>query len=226
MTAFYAFGQFDPKSPRIEVAGESKISVHPDLGVLILRISSKNLVFNQTITGLNAKTNDVSKQIVKLGFKEDEIKTTDFQIVENKIYRRDEYIDSGYIAYQSLKVEFKNQKETITKILNAFSKSSTDFTLSFDFKLSEELKSKTEQELIRMAISDCRQKATLISTAAGVKLKRIDRINYGTTSGGPIMYENRADFKTMAARSADTVSGFIPNDVLLSDNISIIWEIE
>ncbi len=223
-----SFAQTEPKTSSLQVVGHGKMYVKPDLGVLIIRIHYKHLNFSQSIVGLNEKTKEMSKQIVAMGFKEEDIKTTDFQINENKVYARDRYIDSGYIASQNVQVEFKNQKETITKILSTFAKSKTDFSVNFNFKLSDTLKTKAQDELIVMAIKDAKRKSKLIGTSAEVTLKKIKEINYGTPfSGGVSELRDVRVFKAMATEAPhENISGFTPNDLLLEDSLSIVWEIE
>ena len=185
--------------------------------------------FSQAIVKLNEKTKDISKQIIGLGFSEREIKTKDFEIVVNHIYRREETIDSGYVARQSVNVEFENRKEMITKILNAFSKSQTDFTLTFNFKLSENLRAKVQDELLKLSINDAKAKAKLIAEASGVKIKKISDINYGTEYyAGMREVREYGEYLEMAdAMPADeSIVGFTPNDLLLQDSVLVRWEIE
>ncbi|MCE2732259.1 MAG: SIMPL domain-containing protein [Flammeovirgaceae bacterium] len=222
------FGQGEKEPPTIQIVGTSKVSVKPDIGVLVIQITSLNMNFSQSIIGLNDKTKAISKQIMGLGFKEEEIKTTDFEIEVNRVYRREETIDSGYVARQSVKVEFKNQKETITKILNTFSKSRTDFTLNFDFKLSDDLRTKVQDELLKLAIKDAKDKAKLIAESSGVKIRRIKDINYGLTYyGGMREVQEHGEYLAMASSPADTaLIGFTPNDLLFEDSVLMTWEIE
>ncbi len=220
-----SFGQTEKKTPTIKVLGNSRTMVKPDIGVLIIQVTNKNMNFSETLTGLNAKTKDVTKQILSVGFKENDIKTTDFQIRENRIYRNNSYIDSGYVATQNVKVEFKYSKDNITKILTTFSKSKTDFNLNFDFKLSDDLKAKSQQELIRLAIKDAKTKARTIADAADVKLKRVHEVSYGETFSTRYMAEaSDARFKTMAAN--EPMQSFTPEDISLTDSVMMIWEIE
>ena len=221
-TAFTSFGQTEKHVPSIQIVGQARTSVKPDVGVLIISITNKSLEASQAISGLNDKTKDVSKQLMSIGFKENDIKTTDFQVRENKIYRREEIIDSGYVAMQNVKVEFKGHKENIAKILTAFSKSKTDFTVNFDFKLSDELQEKVKNELIKSAIKDANSKSKVIAESAGVKLLRIRDINYG--GGGIIMNESGARYKLAAA--SDSMEGFTPTDMEFSDTVVITWQLE
>jgi len=221
-----SFAQNNNSSPTLQVIGVSRLSIRPDVGVLVIKITNVNMSFSDAITGLNEKTRDISRQIIALGFKEDEIKTTDFEVDVNSFYRKEESIDSGYIATQAVNVDFKNQSDVIAKILTVFSKSSTDFTLSFKFKLSGPLKQKAQEELLRLAVKDSKDKSKLIAESSGVKLKRIKEIRYGTA-----YYEAMRQVENVyqtAVESAKDVkfSGFTPNDLLFEDGVVVTWEIE
>src|SRR5690348_15295876 len=97
---FTSFAQRDKQIPTLQVIGVSRLSIKPDVGVLIIKIINVDMSFSNAITGLGEKTRDISRQIVGLGFKEDDIKTTDFEVDVNSVYRNEESIDSGYIATQ------------------------------------------------------------------------------------------------------------------------------
>lgn len=224
---FTSFGQTEKTPPSIQVVGVSNKTVKPDNGVLIVEVTHKDMNISGATSGLNNKTKDVVRQITGVGFKEGDIKTTDYQVHVNRIYRRDSYIDSGYVARQNVRVEFKYSKETITKILTQFSKSSTNFEVRFEFKLSDELKKKIQNELITMAVNDAKSKSRTLSESADVKLKRIRDISYGAGYGGGLRESDMMRYKTtMASAQAESIEGFTPNDIELNDSVVITWEIE
>lgn len=227
-STFTLLAQSEKNVPSIQVVGVSRKMVTPDLAILIIEITNKNMNFAQTTVGLNDKTKDVSRQIMSAGFKENDIKTTDYQIRVNRIYRADSWIDSGYVASQSVRVEFKYSKETVSKILTTFSKSKTAFDLRFDFKLSEDLKTKVYDDLIKLAVNDAKAKARVLSESAGVKLKRITDINYGGayTAGFRENNEMMSYKARMTSDQAEPMAGFTPNEVQLTDSVVIKWEIE
>lgn len=228
MMTLTAYGQKNKEVPTIQVVGSSKISIKPDIGILVISIKDHDMNFSEAIVGLNKKTVDVGKQIVAIGFKSDDIKTTDFQVNEHTVYRRGESVDSGYVATQNVKVEFPNDKENITRILNTFSKSQTDFTLNFDFKLSDGLKEKVQEELLQLAIKSSTEKAKLIAESSGVRLGKIREINYGNNYyAGMREVEDRAVYAVASAVAAsEPMIGFTPNDLLFTDNVLVIWEIK
>ncbi|ALI99146.1 SIMPL domain-containing protein [Rufibacter tibetensis] len=227
--SFSAICQIDKRNPTIDVIGSAKITVKPDVGVLIIRLKENNLNFSEAIAGLNKKTKDLTSQIASIGFKEEDIKTTDFKIEEYTVYIKEQNIDSGYVATQSITVDFKNSKETITRILNTFAKSNTDFTLNFNFKLSDELRTKVQDELIKLSVESSKHKANLIASSTGVRLGKIIDIGYGNNYyGGMQELEDKATSAVMAGANAigEAMIGFTPNDLEFIDHVTITWSIK
>ena len=138
--SFISTAQNKAEIKSLEVVGAGEISVSPDIGVLSIGIIKIDSLFSEAISGLNNKSIDISSQLKEIGFSEENIKTKNFNVRRNQVYRNNRHVDSGYIATQQIKLDFQNNKQNITKILNQFSGSSKDVDLSFNFKLSDSLK--------------------------------------------------------------------------------------
>ena len=223
-----SFSQEMKQQPTLQVSGQGRLSVPPDLGVLSIQLKCISLNFNESIVKLNKKSQDISNKIAALGFGKNAIKTTDFQINNYSIYRNNQNIDSGYIATQNVEVEFKNNKESIAKFINAFSKSKTDVGLNFSFKLSDSLKANTQKEIIKLSVSDAKEKAKVLAESAAIKLKRIKDITYGSSYGndGNANPGIRAMSAAPGFNSGEVLVGFSPKDLLFTDSVNITWEIE
>ncbi len=112
--------QNEDKSKTLEVVGFAKVSISPDMGILNINISEIDMHFSQSITRLNNKSEDIANQLKKIGFEQSAIRTENFDVRKNTVYRNNKNIDSGYIATQQIHLEFKNDQKNITKILNQF----------------------------------------------------------------------------------------------------------
>lgn len=223
-----AFAQ-EPSSPTLEVVGSAKVTVTPDIGVLTIGIKHIDLSFSEAIAQLNSKTKDINSQLVKIGFKEKDIKTTNFEVNVNSIWKDRERIDSGYVATQNVKLDFENKGEIIKKILNQFSESQTDFRLSFSFKLSEETKTKVQDKIIELATKDAYKKAEQLAKYSNSKIKSLKRINYGNNyfAGMREVQETEHLYEVVAASAApDDIIGFTPNDIIFRDQVLVTWELE
>ena len=220
-----AYAQENSKPRLIKVTGHSDMSVSPDLGELNLTITQRDMSASQAITKLNSKTKEIFKRLNGLGFKDEDIKTLNFQINENRIYRNGEMKDSGFVAMQTVQVEFENKKERISQILTSFSKTEPDFQFNFNFKLSDAANERVRNELIKKAINNAKDKANLIANTAGVKLAAIHEISYGMSEN--VIFEPRYAMMDAAMnKSGEEIAGFTPQDIKVTDRVIMMWEIE
>lgn len=220
--------QEDNRSKTLEVVGFAKVAITPDTGLLNITIDNLNLDFSKSIKELNGKSQDIIEQLKEIGFKQSSIRTDDFNVRKNRVYRNNKSIDSGYIAKQKIQLEFKNDQKNITKILDQFSKSSTEFNLNFNFKLSDSLKRNVQKRIIKLATKDAFEKAELISSVSNVDLVEINQINYGTNynSGMRLYNRNNELAEVVSAIDNSIIKGFTPKDIVYSDNILLIWNIK
>lgn len=214
------------KAPTVSVKGTSNLKVQPDEGMLNLSATFIGMDVNQAMLGLDKKTKELIKRVVAAGLNEKDIKTINFQLNKHTVYHRDYSKDSGYIAMQSLQVKFNYSKEKVAKIVTTFSESKADYTMHFNFMLSDTLKKHTENKLMKLAVNDARNKAAILSMEAGVKLKSIKHIEYGHVAETPF-YPMAKTRSMMADGAGDAgMQGFTPDDIELTDEVLITWELE
>jgi hypothetical protein len=218
-----AIAQHNTHTSQLEVSGSAQLSMSPDTGILNISLSQLEMKFGEAISGLDKKAKDIKAQIQKMGFSKEDIMTDNFQVRKNTIYRNNRQIDSGYVATQQVHLEFKNTVPNLSKILSQFSESTSEFDLSFSFKLSDALRESVQDQLIQMATEDAFKKAKLISTASGTSLQKVIRIQYGNSFNGGIGVQN----DMMSLQAASKMSeGFTPSDLDFSASILVVWSIE
>ena len=223
------YGQVKEKLT-INVTGVARVTVKPDLGVLNISVSEVKPKMGDAIKGLGDKSNYYNELLKKMGFNEKDLKTTSFTVSKNRIYKDNEYIDSGYVASQNIRLEFLYDQKTLQKIVSEFSKSDKSIDFSFDFELSEQLKQKVQSQIIDYAVKDGNEKANSIAKAAGLKLVRIDDITYGSWGRDSEMelVEKRHTYASVAMSAADESQSFnfTPDDLIFRDSLRIIWIVE
>ncbi len=220
--------QNEDKSKTLEVVGFAKVSITPDVGILNININEIDMHFSQSINRLNTKLQDITNQLKKIGFEQSAIRTENFDVRKNTVYRNNKNIDSGYIATQQIHLEFKNDQNNITKILNQFANSSTEFNLNFNFKLSDSLKENVQKQIIKLATENAFSKAKLISEAAKIDIEKVSKINYGNTyNAGMRIYNNDQGLNEIVLTgSRSKLEGFTPSDLVYTDNILVIWNLK
>ena len=218
----------EKKEAMIDVVGSAKISVRPDVGILNIRLSETKSKMNEAVTALSKKANYYLKVIEDLGFEKEKVKTTNFSISKNRVYVNRQYIDSGHIAAQNIKLEFPYNKKMLAKILDELSESKEQVDFSFSFKLSDKLKKDIQLQVIDKAINDANVKSKRIASAAEVNLVKIKKISYGHSGNvnSPMRYSREASYASDLGNSGGKSYNFTPDDIIISDNIKIIWIVE
>ncbi|MEP0365893.1 MAG: SIMPL domain-containing protein [Cyclobacteriaceae bacterium] len=213
----------------IEVGGSAEMKVAPDQSVLHINISAHKMEFGQAVEALSKKESKILKKIESLGYNSKKVKTQNFSVRENTIWRNGTRYDSGYIASQSMKLEFTNTTQRIAKILNTFSEGKTDAQISFSFKLSDELEDKMTEQLIEMAVKDAKTKAGLLAKYSEVTIKSVAKIIYNTPQGNSAPVYGRMEMAMsdgLMSKSSGSSNGFQADDITLTDQVMIIYEIE
>jgi len=224
------FGQGQqPEKPTLSVTGSARVSVKPDLGILNILVSEVKPKMTDAIKALGEKSNHYNELLKKMGFNEKDIKTTSFAVSKNRVYRDNAYIDSGYVASQTIRLEFIYNQQILQKIVGEFSKSEKPIDFSFDFELSEELKQKVQSQIIEIAVKDANEKAAIMTKASKLKLVSITTISYGTwgRDSGMELIERRQKYASAMASSDEMQSfNFTPDDLIFRDTVTMEWIIE
>ncbi len=225
-----SFGQTQKtEKPKLNVTGSARISVQPDLCILQLAASELRSTMSEAIKALGEKSDDYSDLLKQLGFADKEIKTSNFTVSKNRVYRDNGYIDSGYIAAQNIRLEFNYKQQLLQKIITEFSKQEKSIDFSFDFELSETFKQKVQLEIIETAIKDAREKATVMANASSLKLLNISSISYGSCSAGnnlPLLDRTQKYTVVMAGDNRMPSYNFTPADLVFQDVVTVQWFIK
>ena len=207
----------------LEVKGVGIYKAMPDIGVLTIEATIVNPKFAEAVKGLNSKTEQLIAQLQMIGFKKEEIKTTDFSVSKNMMWENNKNIDKGYIAHQNIAVEFPNTKEKIGAIITSFMNSDNDVRFSFGFILSTEKEKQVNDAVLMLAIGDAQSRAELIASTAKQNLGAIHHISYRTQNAVP-MYRT-AMMKSDMIQNNESL-GFDVKEMTFNDEVTIVWELK
>lgn len=212
----------------MRINGTGQMRVAPDLAVVSMTVKATDKDFNKAVKKLNEKTEQLNKKLLNAGFKKEEIKTSQLNVQENGQWREGTYVDSGYVASQYIELRFKRDQQRMSKLMEAFSQEKgAEALFHFGFTLSDEARQQANEELIRKAIQDARNKATLIAKASGVKLGKIRNIVYGQPDYQPMpMYKTEAMAMSARGASDQAMPDIEVQEIEMQDTITIFWEME
>ncbi len=216
----------------IRVTGKGQIKVKPDMTRITVSLEGTYPDYGETLRRSSEDTERMKDLLAAFGFERSDLKTLNFSVdTEYERYKdRDTYKQRfvGYKFHHMMKVEFLSDNERLGEVLYALANCPVkpEFRLSYTVSDPESAKN----ELLGKAVTDAREKAGVLTRAAGVELKDIQSIDY---SWGEINFEvhpmNRmlmADECMAAPTAVESYEMDIePDDIDVSDTVTVIWEI-
>jgi len=225
LTVFILSATAQQNTRTLEVKGVGTYKAMPDIGVLTVEAIITNKIFGTAVKELNTKTDRLIAQLQTVGFKKEDIKTTDFSVSKNMVWENNTNIDKGYIARQNITVEFQNTKEKIGAIINSFMNSENEVHFAFHFTLSDTKETLVKNELLTLTVNDAQSRAEVIAAASKQKLGKIKHISYGVAQNQIPFQKNNFSVSEMTV-SSQRSPGFDVKEMTFTDEITIVWELD
>ena len=216
----------------IRVTGKGQIKVKPDMTRITITLEGMYPDYAETLRHSSEDTDSLKDILSAFGFERTDLKTLSFNVdTEYESYKDHGAYKQRFVGYRFrhlLKVEFDSDNERLGKILYALGNCELkpEFRISYTVKDPEAAKN----ELLGKAVKDAKEKAAVITAAAGVTLKDIQSIDY---SWGEIEFEvspmNRLMKACAPAPSACEDACYDldiePDDIEVADTVTVVWEI-
>lgn len=214
----------------IKVTGSGKIKLPADTTRITATVSGLFREYAESLKHGAEDTEEICRALSACGFERGDIKTLDFSVnteyegyEENGVYKNRL---SGYRYRHTLKFEFPSDNKRLGAVLYALSNcgAAPEFNISYTVKDRE----KAKNALLASAVKDAEKKARTLTAASGVALKGVHSINY---SFGDTDFEIRpvrvnAVMSKRAAPEAAYDMNVQPDDIEVSDTVTVVWEIE
>jgi len=215
----------------IRVTGKGQIKVKPDMTRITITLEGMYPDYAETLCHSSENTDSLKDVLTAFGFERSDLKTLSFNVdTEYESYKDQGAYKQRFVGYRFrhlLKVEFDSDNERLGKILYALGNCdlNPEFRISYTVKNPEVAKN----ELLGKAVKDAKEKAAVITAAAGVTLKDIQSIDY---SWGEIEFEvspmNRlmkACEPVVACADSSYDLDIEPDDIEVADTVTVVWEI-
>ena len=212
----------------IRVTGRGQIRLHPDMTRIVMDLKGRYMDYGEALRHSAEDTEILRESLEGLGFDRADLKTlsfdvdTEYEYADEKRYQRR---FAGYEYHHKLKVEFESDNKRLGRVIYMLANGmvSPEFHIAYFVKDQEAAKN----ELLADAVADAKEKAAVLSRAAGVALKDIQTVDY---SWGEVRFESRmmeclpmADCASGSGNSYDM--DIEPDDIDASDTVTVIWEI-
>lgn len=215
----------------IRVTGKGQLRVRPDTTRITVTLNGLSRDYGETLRRSAEETEALKEVLSGFGFERADLKTLSFSVDTEYESYRDENNDykqrfAGYRFTHIMKVEFASDNERLGRILYALANCGVraEFRISYTVRDPEAAKNL----LLGNAVADAKDKAVVLSQAGGVSLREIQSIDY---SWGEIDLEYRPMNGAVQAERCLSVSkaafdmDIEPDDIEVSDTVTVVWEI-
>lgn len=210
----------------LTVQGAAQISVKPDLLIVSQIVRCSALCCKEAIQATERRVEEMREGLLAIGFGKNALKTTEFYTspsYENETDESGRFHKKflGYVSTHALKIEFEPDSQRLEEVLRVITKGETNPEISLQFAVKD--KAAARQELLRRAIEDAKKSASALAEGAGIRLGDIISIDYGGASQRFVSTTQCSvnHFARDGALSAQVV----PDDIGLSDCVTVTWEI-
>ncbi len=211
----------------IRITGKGNIRLRPDTTRITIGLEGVFPEYSETAVHSAADTENLKKIVEKLGFARTDLKTLRFDIrPEFESYKEKGVYKNRLIGYKYshiMKLEFDPDNTLLGKTLSALSDSDVHPDLSIDYTVKDP--EAVKNKLLGKAVSDAREKAEVLTKAAGVPLKDIQSIDYSWGKIDIDISRSVVCAAPMCLGEDMAAPDIEPDDIELSDNVTVTWEI-
>ena len=215
----------------IKITGKANLNIAPDQTKISLTIKGFAQEYNEALEQSVRDTKVIKDALESCGISRESLKTENFYTSERTKSVKDQngntsYRFAGYDVTHYLNFKFDNNNELLGKILYVLANLSINPRISVNYVVSNPEQYK--DELIKLAVKDAKRKAATMVNAADVTLGEIQHMDYSYQT---ISWETREYMNMDCMKLCSTTDGsfdvdMTPEDMNLSDTVTIEWEIK
>jgi len=173
----------------IEVKGEGKIDVKPDIALITFSVIRESRDIAKAQEENTQTMNDIIENLINLGVKKSDLKTTNYSIYPRYEYNREtgKQTLAGYEVRQNLEVKIRDFNE-IGKTIQESTDLGANQMGGLNFTIDDQTKAKSDARA--KAIADAKSKAKILAKQLGIKLGSI--INFYESSDYTPVYKTQS----------------------------------
>lgn len=213
-------GEPEPVEHTINVDGEGRVTVVPDIATLSLGVETRGESV-ETAQGENTRVmNNMIEQVKAVGVVSDDLQTVNYNVREDRRWNPEtqDYDSLGWVVSQTLEVTLRDV-DLVPEVLSVAGKNGVTNVNGPNFRVDDPESQMASAR--KEAVADAKEKAEAIAEALGVELDGV--VAYDEFTGGPPVF--RA-FSTIAeSADAEVVPEIETGTEELKLNVNITYRI-
>jgi len=210
-------------TPTISVKGVGRASAAPDLTVITFTISALDKDYDRSAATLNQRVVALRSRLDKAGIQGTDLKTTQFEIEAEREYKNNQNVFVGWKSTHALRLELPVDRELLNKAFVAFASGDVESEITIGFEVKD--KEAMRERILDQATRTARRNAEAIATAAGCRLGKVLRIEYGWAEVRFRSAEYSIRARQVFSEDAMMAPDIEPENVRGEDSVTMVWEL-
>ncbi len=205
----------------ITVQGSSNVTAAPTIAYVSIGVTTfnKNAATAQSENAV--KMDRVYKTLASLGIKKDKIKTVNYNISPRYDYKNNVATLAGYNVINSIRVTVMDLKK-VSDVLDMTVKEGVNQSNSISFGVTDEERNRLYLQALSRAVSNAKEKANTIATAAGITISKPANIIEGSSAHFVQPNYRAMDMAKMASEAAPTPIS--EGEMTIGANVTVIYD--
>lgn len=203
-------------------SGEGEATAVPDEVTIYLGVTKEAGTVEAAQNQVNSAANEIINELKDLGIPEEDIKTTNYSVnpsIEIQPIQPRTTNQNGYTVTQNLEVKIKEAKRA-NEVVDAATALGANLIGGITFTFSNELQEKLEEDALKQAIEDAKEKAQNLSRISGIGLGRI--INVVSSSNNLPVFPLGTEQK--ALDQAEPTTNITPGENTVRVGVTLYYE--
>jgi len=166
------------------VTGEGKVYVTPDIAKITVGVQETGTSLKTVQDSVNKKSQALTGAIKKLGIKDEDIKTTSYNLYPQYDYQTSARRIMGYQVSTTYEVTIRDF-DKINEVITSATSVGANMEGSINFEINDVTEKEKLQEARELAVSEAKEKAEGLASSAGITLGRIINISENQNSNYP-----------------------------------------
>lgn len=211
---------------KLQITGKGSLAIAPDLLIIAFEVKAHEWEYEKSIGRLNDKVEQLRQILENENLERKKLKTKDFNVTRDTSWNKktEKHEFNGFKASHRLELELPLDQSLINRLLGKIATTSDDLDFRINFGVKDP--DLYQQQLLKNAIQKAKESAALIAEASGVQLREIIDIDCTIRE---IQIRSRSyDYRVYETENLYEAAtpDFEPDDIDVSESVTITWRIE
>lgn len=225
------FGPSLPISVTTQFKGEpfivsetGKVTVTPDIAKVTIGIEEQSQNLKSAQDSVNKKSKNLTDEIKKLGIKEENVKTTNYNVYPEYDYTNTPYRINGYRVSTSYEIKVEDF-EVVNDVLVVATNTGANVIGNITFEVNEKTKEEKLQEAREIAVKKAKTKAEGLAKASNISLGKIINVSEVEGQNYPVPIAYTKEIAMGSAGDSREVANVTPGETSIEVIVNLSYEV-